>query len=90
MLAQFPTRVALNGPIPSGSWPLLERFGDAYYYASVSRAVYTLNQPLVIESDTPSQYYHDLRLLNACMGLNIVRVRRCSHSDIRSIFLQVT
>ena len=65
--------------MPLGSWPLLTWFGEEYYYASVSRTVCTLSQPIVEGTDTPSQNYSGLRRHNGCMRPNIVRVRRCSH-----------
>ena len=70
--------------MPLESWPLLTWFGEEYYYASVSRAVCTLNQPIVVGTDTLSQNYSGLYLHNGCMGLNIVRVRRYSHFKLEA------
>ena len=56
--------------MPLGSWPLLTRFGEEYYYARVSRAACTLNQPMTIGTDTPSRQHSGLRLHNGCMGPN--------------------
>ena len=81
MHEQFQNSVGLNGLMPLGSWPLLQWFGEEYYYANVSRTACTLSQPIVVGTDIPSRYYSGLRLQNRCIEPNIIRVRRCSHLE---------
>ena len=75
--------------MPLGSWPLLTRFGEEYYYASVSRAACTLNQPMTGGTDTPSRYIRGLRLHNGCMGPNDCQGQKVFAHQQKKGFLRV-